>query len=59
MKLLIKFPTRGRKTKFFTVLKEYQRLCEDIDNTFFLITLDDDDEEMNSKRTKNEISIDE
>jgi hypothetical protein len=48
MKLLIKFPTRGRKTKFFTVLKEYQRLCEDIDNTFFLITLDDDDKEMNS-----------
>lgn len=48
MKLLIKFPTRGRKTKFFTVLKEYQRLCDDIDNTFFLITLDDDDEEMNS-----------
>jgi hypothetical protein len=48
MKLLIKFPTRNRKNKFFTVLKQYQRLCEDIDNTFFLITLDNDDEEMNS-----------
>jgi hypothetical protein len=48
MKLLIKFPTRGRKNKFFTVLKQYQKLCEDIDNTFFLITLDNDDEEMNS-----------
>lgn len=48
MKLLIKFPTRNRKNKFFTVLKQYQKLCEDIDNTFFLITLDNDDEEMNS-----------
>jgi hypothetical protein len=48
MKLLIKFPTRNRKNKFFTVLKQYQRLCEDIENTFFLITLDNDDEEMNS-----------
>lgn len=48
MKLLIKFPTRNRKNKFFTVLKKYQKLCEDIDNTFFLITLDNDDEEMNS-----------
>ena len=48
MKLLIKFPTRNSKNKFFTVLKKYQKLCEDIDNTFFLITLDNDDEEMNS-----------
>ena len=48
MKLLIKFPTRNRKNKFFTVLKQYQRLCEDIENTFFLITLDNDDDEMNS-----------
>ena len=48
MKLLIKFPTRNRKNKFFTVLKQYQKLCDDIDNTFFLITLDYDDEEMNS-----------
>lgn len=48
MKLLIKFPTRNRKNKFFTVLKQYQRLCEDIENTFFLITLDNDDNEMNS-----------
>ena len=47
MKLLIKFPTRNRKNKFFTVLKQYQRLCEDIENTFFLITLDNDDDELN------------
>jgi hypothetical protein len=46
MKLLIKFPTRNRKNKFFKVLKQYQNLCEDIENTFFLITLDEDDESM-------------
>lgn len=47
MKLLIKFPTRNRKNKFFKVLKQYQNLCEDIGNTQFLITLDNDDETMN------------
>jgi hypothetical protein len=46
MKLLIKFPTRNRKNKFFKVLKQYQNLCGDFDNTFFLITLDNDDETM-------------
>ena len=53
MKLLIKFPTRNRKSKFFTVLEQYQTLCEDIENTFFLITLDNDDEEMNSPEVVN------
>ena len=53
MRLLIKFPTRNRKSKFFTVLEQYQTLCEDIENTFFLITLDNDDEEMNSPEVVN------
>lgn len=48
MKLLIKFPTRGRKDKFFKVLELYQNLCDNLDETFFLITLDNDDIEMNS-----------
>ena len=47
MKLLIKFPTRNRKNKFFKVLRQYQNRCEDLDNTYFLITLDNDDESMN------------
>jgi hypothetical protein len=51
MKLLIKFPTRNRKNKFFKTLKQYQDLCEDIDNTFFLITLDNDDDTMKSSET--------
>jgi hypothetical protein len=53
MKLLIKFPTRNRKNKFFKVLKQYQNLCEDFDNTFFLITLDNDDETMNPSEVTN------
>lgn len=52
MKLLIKFPTRGRKDKFFSVLKKYYDLCEDKNNTHFLITLDEDDQEMNNPETK-------
>jgi hypothetical protein len=47
MKLLVKFPTRNRKNKFFKVLRQYQNLCENLDNTYFLITLDNDDESMN------------
>ena len=46
MKLLIKFPTRGRKQKFFKVFKQYQNLCEDLDNIHFLVTLDNDDDDM-------------
>lgn len=52
MKLLIKFPTRGRKEKFFEVFKQYQNLCEDLDNTYFLVTLDNDDEDMKSSEVE-------
>lgn len=47
MKLLIKFPTKGRTSKFFTVLDLYYSMCNDLNNTMFLITLDNDDSEMN------------
>lgn len=48
MKLLIKFPTRGRKNKFFNVLKKYQNLAENLENIIFLISIDEDDTEMNN-----------
>ena len=51
MKLLIKFPTRGRKSKFLQVLKIYQDFCGDLSNTDFLITMDVDDTEMNNQHT--------
>jgi hypothetical protein len=48
MKILIKFPTRGRKSKFFNVLKKYQNLANDINNLIFLISIDEDDVDMNN-----------
>jgi hypothetical protein len=48
MKLLIKFPTRGRKDKFFSTLDKYYEYCKNIDNMDFLISLDEDDNEMNN-----------
>lgn len=48
MKLLIKFPTRGRKEMFFSTLNKYHEYCNNIDNTFFLISIDADDDEMNT-----------
>jgi len=51
MKLLIKFPTRGRKSKFFEVLYKYIDLLDDVNNTYFLIALDKDDKEMYNQDT--------
>jgi len=51
MKLLVKFPTRGRKDKFFTTLEKYHDYCSDIKNTMFLISIDSDDPEMNNEET--------
>lgn len=48
MKLLIKFPTRGRRDKFFKVLDIYYSLLSDIDNTEFCISMDEDDDTMNN-----------
>lgn len=56
MKLLIKFPTKNRKGKFFKTLKQYQNLCEDLENTQFLITLDNDDESMKSSEVEDVLS---
>jgi hypothetical protein len=56
MKLLVKFPTRGRKDKFFSTLNLYYEYCEDIDNTEFLISIDSDDNEMNNEEVVNRIN---
>jgi hypothetical protein len=56
MKILVKFPTKGRKNKFFNTLKIYQNFCEDIENTHFQITLDEDDETMNNDDVKSILS---
>lgn len=48
MKLLIKFPTRNRPDKFFQVLDLYYSMLNDIDNTDFCISIDEDDISMNN-----------
>jgi hypothetical protein len=55
MKLLIKFPTRGRKEKFFSVLDKYYSNLSDLDNTTFLISLDKDDTQMNNNEVVNKL----
>lgn len=51
MKILIKFPTRSRKNKFFNTLEKYHNLCDNINNVKFLISIDEDDFEMNNPDT--------
>jgi hypothetical protein len=51
MKLLIKFPTKGRKNKFFNVLNQYHKKLSGKYDVKFLITLDSDDYEMNNSDT--------
>lgn len=48
MKILIKFPTRGRRDKFFNVLDIYYQLASNNDNIEFQITIDTEDETMNN-----------
>lgn len=48
MKLLIKFPTRGRQEQFLKTFEKYHELCEDKDNTMFLVSIDKDDNMMNN-----------
>lgn len=54
-KLLIKFPTRSRKDKFFNVLDLYYKNIEDLDNTRFIITCDKDDKEMNNDKVEDKL----
>lgn len=49
MKMLIKFPTRSRPEKFFNVLDKYVEMLEEPNNTFFLVSCDEDDLSMNNK----------
>jgi hypothetical protein len=48
MKILIKFPTRGRRDKFFNVLDIYYQLATNLNNIEFQITIDTNDESMNN-----------
>jgi hypothetical protein len=52
LKLLIKFPSRERRQKFFSVLNIYLYNLKDLKDIKFLITLDEDDESMNNDTVK-------
>jgi hypothetical protein len=51
MKLLIKFPTKGRKNKFLNTLRKYVTLANNIEDIKFLISVDIDDVGMYSSET--------
>lgn len=48
MKILVKFPTRGRPDKFISTFESYQNLCVDKENILFLVSIDEDDTTMNN-----------
>jgi hypothetical protein len=52
MKLLIVFPTRGRRDKFFTTLDKHYSTLSNLKDTHFLIGADTDDPEMNRDDVK-------
>ena len=55
MKLLVKFPTRGRPDKFFTVLDRYYYGAKRKDLTSFLVTCDLDDASMNNDAVRQKL----
>jgi hypothetical protein len=55
MKLLIKFPTRGRSNKFLNVLRKYYDFLDD-KTTKIIITCDIDDVDMNQLHIKEVLS---
>ena len=57
MKILIKFPTRSRPVKFFYVLDQYIKMAKDITKIAFLISMDEDDAEMNNTIVKEKLEI--
>jgi len=56
LKLLIKFPTRGRPEKFFNVLNKYIEMAHEHNSIAFLISMDADDKSMNNDIIKNKLN---
>jgi hypothetical protein len=55
MRLIIKFPTRGRSNKFLYILKKYIDLLDD-KSTKIIVTCDNDDDDMKQEHVKEIIS---
>lgn len=52
MKILVKFPTYKRPEQFFKTLYLYYKKAKNYNDIHFLITIDDNDETMNSKEVE-------
>ncbi len=57
LKLLIKFPTRSRREKFFSLFDLYLTNMADNQNTSFLLTLDSDDDSMSMDKIAHRLSF--
>jgi len=57
MKLLIKFPSRGRPEKFKSTFEQYYRLLSNKREVKFVFTFDTDDETMNNDIIKNFLQL--
>lgn len=56
MRLLIKFPTRARPSKFLEVLDLYYKNLKNIDKCQFVISCDTDDTTMNNEKIKTKLN---
>jgi hypothetical protein len=55
MRILVKFPIRARREKFFKTFDLYHSMAGDIHDMSFLVTCDTDDECMNNEETLDRI----
>lgn len=56
MKILVKLPTKLREEQFFKTLDVFYSQCDNIDKTMFVITLDNDDNVMNTDKVIKKLS---
>ena len=56
LRILFKYPTRGRVEKFFSTLNSYYELMVGSENFNFLISVDEDDLSMNNQATLSKIA---
>lgn len=56
MRILIKLPTKARKENFFSTLDKFYGLAENVDNLTFLITLDENDNIMNTDEVRQKLN---
>ena len=57
MKILVKFPVRGRVEKFFTTFDRYHEMAENKDQMRFIVTCDTDDDKMNNPEVAGRIKL--